>query len=89
MLQLISEMFDEIEGYKSRKDQKLKSCDPTDSQAEILAFGVVLPEKIRGIVFRDKAMKQAYSQKYPDLKMYHHPEGKGMFASRTYVREYF
>lgn len=84
----LSEMFDDIEDHRSREDQKLKPCDPTDPQAEILTFDVISPEKIIGVVFRDKATKQAYMEKYPDLKMYYHPESKGMFASRTYVREY-
>lgn len=84
----LSEMFDEIEGHRSRKDQKLKPCDPTDPQAEVLTFALVLPEKILGVVFRDKSTKQAYSEKYPGLRMHHHPEGKGVFASRIYVREY-
>ena len=81
-------MFAEIEGHRSREEQKLKPCDPTDPQAEILIFDVVSPAKIHGVVFSNKDLKVAYAQKHPDLKMYHHPDNKGLFASRNYVREY-
>ena len=63
-------MFDEIKGYRSREEQKLKPCDPTDPQAEILTFDVVSPDKIHGIVFSHKGLKETYTAKHPDLKMY-------------------
>jgi hypothetical protein len=66
----LTEMFKEREGKRTREQQKLKPCDPTDPQAEILTFDVVTPKKILGVVFRDKATKQAYAEIYPDLKMW-------------------
>ena len=84
----LNELFDEIESHRSREEQKLKPCDPTDPQAEVLAFDIIIPEKVLGVVFRTKAAKIEYAEKYPDLKVWHHRESKGMFASRTYVREY-
>lgn len=84
----LSQMFDELEGHRSRADQKLKPCDPTDPQAEILMFNIVEPRKIVGVVFRDKATKQRYGKDHPNLKVWYHREGKGIFSSRTYVREY-
>ena len=82
------EMFNEIEGHRSREEQKLKLYDPTDPQAEILVFDIIPPDKFLGVVFRNKATKLEYAKKYPGLRVLHHGEGKGMFASRKYVREY-
>jgi hypothetical protein len=48
-------VYDPIEGLESREEQKLKACDPTDVQAEILVFDVIVPKYIAGAVF-DKAL---------------------------------
>ena len=86
--QAFNEMFDEIEGHTSRKEQKLKAFDPTDVQAEVLVFDVIEPQYILGAVFEKTAVRDAYAAHLGERKSYLHANNKGMFASRGYVRKY-
>lgn len=82
-------MFDEIDGWSSREEQKLKPYDPTDIQAEVMVFDVVEPAYIRGIAFNSKAAKDAYSHLLNDeQKAWVHPKSKGVFGTRSYARLY-
>lgn len=81
-------MFEEIDGERSRSEQKLKDYDPTDSQAEILVFDQIPIKYIAGVVFDNKEDKEQFEIHYPDIKGYHHRPSKGVFATRTYCREY-
>ena len=83
-----SGMFDEIEGFRSREDQKLKACDPTDVQAEILVFGKISPSYIFGVVFPDNESKDEYINVLSDKKAYVHSANQGFYGTRTYSREY-
>jgi hypothetical protein len=47
-------MYDEIVGKWSRSEQILKSYDPTDPQAEVVAFDVIQPKYIRGVAFQSE-----------------------------------
>lgn len=81
-------MFEEIEGIRTREEQRLKKYDPTDVQAEILVFGEIPKERIAALVFHDEAARQTYQHLIGDRKVYVHNGGTGLFAARTYVREY-
>ncbi len=85
-VEAFSEMFEENDGLKSRKEQNLKKYDPTDVQAEVLAFGVIPNNNIGAIVFHDKASHNNHKHIVGSRKVYVHAGGKGMFASRSYVR---
>jgi hypothetical protein len=82
-------MFDEIDGFTSREEQKLKVCDPTDVQAEVMVFDIIEPEYIRGIVFNSKEAKDAYSHLLTEeQKAWLHAKNKGLFGTRSYSRLY-
>ncbi len=82
-------MFDEIDGWTSREEQKLKVYDPTDVQAEVMVFDIIEPAYIRGIVFNSKDAKDAYSHLLTEeQKAWVHPKSKGLFGTRSYSRLY-
>ncbi|HQW82024.1 MAG TPA: DarT ssDNA thymidine ADP-ribosyltransferase family protein [Pseudomonadota bacterium] len=81
-------LFAELEGLPSRADQRLKSYDPTDVQAEVLIFDIIEPALIAGAVFEDLRVKTENEQYVGGIKTYLHSKGKGLFATRNYVRKY-
>ncbi len=85
---MFEEIDEEIDEERSRRDQKLKDYDPTDSQAEILIFNEIPTKYIAGVVFDNKKNKEQLEMNYPKIKGYHHKFSKGVFATRTYYREY-
>lgn len=87
-LQALSSIYDEIEGERSREEQKLKSYDPTHDQAEVLVFGVIEPEFITGAAFNSDAAKAKYGSLLGDRKIARYPKNGSLFGSRSYAREY-
>jgi hypothetical protein len=85
-IQAFEGMFDEIEGADCRIAQGLKTFDPTDGQAEVLVFDVIEPERIRGAVFGNAAVRDAQIQILEGRQVLVHPPNRGYFASRSYVR---
>jgi hypothetical protein len=79
-------MFEEIDGITSREDQKLKTYDPTDVQAEVLVFDVIEPKYVGGLIFEKSIIRDAYVAHIGDRKTYIHANNKGMFANRKYAR---
>jgi hypothetical protein len=79
-------MYEEIEGATTREEQKLKSYDPTDVQAEVLVFDVIEPQYVAGVIFEKPAVRDACLAHLGERKAYIHANNKGMFASRNYVR---
>ncbi|WP_460104151.1 DarT ssDNA thymidine ADP-ribosyltransferase family protein [Pseudomonas sp. S2_D10] len=79
-------MFAEIPDIQSRTDQRLKSFDPTDAQAEVLVFDVIEPQLIFGIRFTNNAALNASRHLCGARDLRVDSEGKGLFASRSYVR---
>lgn len=79
-------MFEEIEGFLPRIEQKLKISDPTDVQAEVLVFGVIEPQHIVGVIYEKAHVRDAHAHLLGDRKPYVHSNNKGMFASRKYDR---
>lgn len=82
------DLFTEIEGAQTRKEQLLKPSDPTDVQAEILVLDIIEPKYIAGICFDSSEDKKAYSKEIIDKKLYFHGKDKGLFSSRKYARQY-
>jgi hypothetical protein len=68
-----------------RDAQKLKPYDPTDVQAEVLAFGRIAPEHVLGAVFQRTAIKDQYVQLLGAKKTWVHGD-RGFFSQRTYHR---
>jgi hypothetical protein len=85
-LQAFSGMFEPIDGHPSREVQRLKSCDPTDGQAEIMVFDVIEPNFINGVIFSQNSIRDAQIVNLGAVATAIHPMGRGFFASRSYVR---
>lgn len=79
-------MFFEIEGITSRQEQRLKSFDPTDGQAEVMVFDVIEPERIWGVVFENDKALNANKRLCGERTLEVHNAGKGLFAARSFVR---
>lgn len=80
-------MFDEIEGIPSRQEQRLKTFDPTDGQAEVLVFDVIEPYLIAGAVFENAATRDLYQGILGNRQISVNRARKGFFAARSYVRQ--
>lgn len=81
-------LFEELHGQRSREDQKLKSYDPTDVQAEILIFDTIPKSYIGAVVFPDKASSEKFKSTIGGCKSYVHNPNKGFYGTRTFAREY-
>ncbi len=81
-------MFEELHSQRSREEQKLKSYDPTDVQAEILTFDIIPKGYIEAVVFPDKASSKKYKGIIGGCKSYVHDPNKGFYGTRTFAREY-
>lgn len=81
-------MFEELPSQRSREDQKLKSYDPTDVQAEILTFDTIPKGYIKAVVFPDKASSEKYKGTIGGCKSYVHKPNKSFYGTRTFAREY-
>ncbi|WP_429070174.1 DarT ssDNA thymidine ADP-ribosyltransferase family protein [Aeromonas dhakensis] len=79
-------MFEEIDGFASREEQRLNQYDPTDVQAEVLAFDIIEPELITGAAFNKAAVMDSYRGILGDRKLILSGENQDYFASRSYVR---
>lgn len=79
-------MYEEIEGIHSRQEQRLKSFDPTDEQAEVLVFDLIEPDLIGAAMFDDAAARDAYGAACGNRQVLVTSKNKGFFATRTYVR---
>jgi hypothetical protein len=79
-------MFDEIEGHTPRQEQRLRTYDPTDSQAEVMVFDVIEPNLIRGIAFDSENVKKAYGAHLGTREVMVVRPNKSYFAARSYVR---
>jgi hypothetical protein len=79
-------MYDEHIGLKSRAEQKLRTYDPTDVQAEVLIKNHVPAKYIVGVVFPDAPSKDKHAHLTTKRKVVEHSRNKGFFASRSYVR---
>lgn len=87
-LAAFSGMYEEIEGERSREEQKLKQFDPTHDQAEVLVFGIIEPELIIGAAFNSEAAKAEYGPLLGGRQVIKLPKNGKFFGSRSYSREY-
>ena len=84
--QAFTGMYDEIEGLSTREEQKLKTFDPTDVQAEVLVFDVIEPQYIVAVIFEKATVRDGSLPHLGERKTYIHANNKGMFANRKYAR---
>lgn len=82
----LSGMFDETEGLASRQEQRLKTFDTTDVQAEVLVFDVIEPQYIFAAAFNNLETKNNFEKLLGERPAQINPVGGGFFASRSYVR---
>lgn len=68
-----------------REAEKLKPYDPTDVQAEVLAFGQIPAAQILGAVFQRAAIKDQYAPILGDRTTWVHGD-RGFFSQRWYHR---
>lgn len=87
-LPAFSAMYQEIDGERSRTEQKLKLYDPTHDQAEVLVFDVIEPELIGGVVFSSARAIAEFGGMFDGRQVFEHPSRKGVFAARSFEREY-
>lgn len=79
-------MFDEIEGLNTRQQQRLKSSDPTDPQAEVLVFDKIEPELILGVAFNSRLARDNHAGICGNRQLVVESPTGGLFAARTFVR---
>ena len=82
------EMYDEFSWLDSRKDQSLKSFDPTDVQAEVLVFDEIDPSYILGAVYPTKELQREFESLMDGRRTYVNSLNKGFFGSRSYSRKW-
>lgn len=63
---MFKKMFDDIEGYVTRSERKLKRYFPTLSQAEVLIYGAIEVDYIDKFVFKDSETKNRYQHLIPN-----------------------
>jgi hypothetical protein len=82
MLSAFQGMYEQVVGSESRAEQRLRSYDPTDVQAEVLVFDVIEPELIHGIAFDSQWVSAQYQHLTvgKDVRIYF--PGSGPFAQR-------
>jgi hypothetical protein len=80
----LKSMYGEVEGL-DRSGDRLKGFDPTDVQAEILAFGTIQPNSILGAAFQRGAIRSQYEPLFPGRKVVLHGD-RGFFSDRGYHR---
>jgi hypothetical protein len=80
----LGNMFSPIPGI-DRGAQKLKGYDPTDVQAEVLAFGVISPQKIMGGVFQRTPSREQYQHLFGANRTLVHGD-RGVFSQRWHHR---
>jgi hypothetical protein len=79
-------MFVEHETTPHRDLQGLHSFDPSDVQAEVLAFEKITPDSIIGAAFSNSAAARKFMGHFGSRRVRHVPEGEGFFGTRTSAR---
>lgn len=79
-------IFQDRAGYPSRKKQKLRDCDPTNVQAEILVRGVIAPKHFMGVYFPNKKVRDAYKPMIGGLKTAITTR-RGLYGTRDFYLE--
>jgi hypothetical protein len=82
------EMFEDMPSPNSRHDQRLHQYDPTDVQAEVLAFGVIPKSLMVEIVFDSPRVMEKYRELAGGIPLSCEKPGRGFFASRNFARTF-
>lgn len=85
-LQAFTGMYEEIGGWATREEQRLKAYDPTDVQAEVLVFDIIEPQYIAAVVFEKEAVRDSYLPYLGGRQTAIHANNKGLFANRKFAR---
>jgi len=80
--QSLLSMFQEVEGFVSRNEMRLKPFQTTDVQAEVLVFDVIEPQYIIGAVFNKSEVKSAYERFLVGKQSLLHGINSGYFNRR-------
>lgn len=80
-------LFDDVVGCAKRAEQQLKSCDPTDVQAEVLVEGIIPPEAIYSIVFPSQPCLQRYAA-FAGQRQVMVNDRRGLYGTREYYRRW-
>lgn len=81
-------MYLERDDLDSRKEQCLKSYDPTDKEAEILVYDHISPEYIGAVVLSNRQVKKKYKDLLADVQIAINSPNKGLYANRLYRRKW-
>jgi hypothetical protein len=81
-------MFAESEGENTRQDQRLKTYDPTDPQAEVLVFDQIEQNFIIGVAFQTQLARDNHAGLCGNRELLTQSSNRGLFASRSYARLY-
>ncbi|MDD3353930.1 DarT ssDNA thymidine ADP-ribosyltransferase family protein [Zoogloea sp.] len=81
-------MFEDLPSPNSRREQGLYQYDPTDVQAEVLAFGIIPKSMIVGIVFDSPILMKKYEEFAGGIPLSWEMPGRGFFASRNFARSF-
>jgi hypothetical protein len=84
----LNRMFQEVPELRSREEQKLKSEDPTDVQAEVLVFNTIHPRYISHVIFTNEAIATPFQTLLKDKTVRVQTASNGVFGTRTFSREY-
>ncbi|MFV7444367.1 DarT ssDNA thymidine ADP-ribosyltransferase family protein [Acinetobacter pittii] len=64
------------------RESVLRSCDPTDVQAEVMIPGVVTMENLKGCILSEKDLVEFFSKRFPNIKFVHCHSGRQVFNTR-------
>jgi len=81
-------MYNEQDYLDSRKEQCLKSYDPTDKEVEILVCDHVPTKYIGAVVLSNRQVKKKYKDLLSDVEIAINSPDKGLYASRLYRRKW-
>lgn len=82
----LQSMFAESNEQRSRAEQKLRSYDTTDVQAEVMVFDRIGADKIFAVGFQTNASRDTYAPLIGWRKSHVWGKTGGLFASRGYAR---
>lgn len=80
-------LFGEREGHPARQEQFLKSCDPTNVQAEVLVEGRIPPQAIYSLIFPSIPCQQLYAAHVGNRQTLT-SDRRGFYGTRGYYRQW-
>lgn len=80
--QALRDMFSNIDG----REEFLKSCDPTDPQAEVMVYETIEPDLIEAIAFETVEVSGRHRHCLGGVESFYAGAGQGLFGPRRNVR---